>query len=403
MDLSTQRIVHEIDLKELYDKPLNFLLGSGASVGHVPTLALKRMNVAGESYTIETLIEELEDAGRSTEVMAVYLYYYCKCIQPAYDGTDEKSLKVIENYRQFLQTAISMMLRRSAHHGQQCNIFTTNYDRCIATAADSIVSQSHADFVLNDGTRGIYKRVVQAQNFHNCVRRHSIFGQHSTPIPQVNLIHMHGSICWSVECPNTITAAYGAKSDIVISDELNDVVERLNKLLNNTGSENQIVNEISTICENHDEKLKEFYEKYEKLPLVSPTKRKFKQTVLEEHYYQMLRFMSYELERPNAIMVSFGFSFADEHILSLVKRCLANKSLVMFVCCFNESEYSRLSKEFQLYLNVKFVKMDDKKEDKKELNFDEFNGNAFSLQKYVESKSSFENEACNDTQGLNGE
>lgn len=373
--------VHEIDLAHIYDKPLNFLIGSGASYGYLPTLALKLKDTDEECHTIETLIKKLEDAGCSTEVKAVYLYYYAKCIRPAYVELGEVSETVIDNYKKFLETIITIVRRRSAHHGQQCNIFTTNYDRCIVSAADRIVSKNHMDFVLNDGTRGISNRVVQAQNFHNFVRRHSIFGQHSTPIPQINLIHMHGSICWRVNSSNIITSTYDAKTSIELSETLNEVVKRLDELLQNgdtieNNTNKRIMDEISEISENYTEDLNEFYSNYKRLPLINPTKRKFKQTVLEEHYYQMLRFMSYELERPNAVMISFGFSFADEHILSLIKRCLENPSMIMFVCCFDEDEHERLKNEFSLYQNVRFVVA----KNKEGLNFELFNQHVFSSQ-----------------------
>ncbi|WP_369944530.1 hypothetical protein [Xanthomonas medicagonis] len=101
---------------------------------------------------------------------------------------------------------------------------------------------------------------------------------------------------------------------------------------------------------------------------MNPTKWKFHETVFEEHYYQMLRMLSFELERENSVLITFGFSFADEHILNLVKRSLSNPQLMVFVTCFNETEYARLSVQFADYANVACVTAADGL-----LTFDTFN------------------------------
>ncbi|MNC15996.1 hypothetical protein D3C75_638400 [compost metagenome] len=111
-----------------------------------------------------------------------------------------------------------------------------------------------------------------------------------------------------------------------------------------------------------------FWTAYRRLPIVNPTKWKFHETVFEEHYYQMLRMLSFELERENSVLITFGFSFADEHILNLVKRSLSNPQLMVFVTCFNETEHARLSAQFADYANVACVAATDGP-----LTFDTFN------------------------------
>src|SRR5690606_36080960 len=104
-----------------------------------------------------------------------------------------------------------------------------------------------------------------------------------------------------------------------------------------------------------DAQMDAFWTAYHQLPIVNPTKWKFHELVFEEHYYQMLRMLSFELERENAVLITFGFSFADEHILNLVMRSLSNPQLMVFVTCFNETEYARLSSLFADYANVDCV------------------------------------------------
>ena len=50
---------------------------------------------------------------------------------------------------------------------------------------------------------------------------------------------------------------------------------------------------------------------YLKKPLIDPDNFKFFETVSEQHYYQLIRSFSYELEKKQSILIIFGFSFAD--------------------------------------------------------------------------------------------
>jgi len=114
--------------------------------------------------------------------------------------------------------------------------------------------------------------------------------------------------------------------------------------------------------------LEAFWEKYERMPIVNPTKWKFHETVYEEHYYQMLRLLSYELEKQNAVLITFGFSFADEHILNLVQRSLSNPGLQVFVCCFDTPELAAMEEKFKGHRNVKCLALDAEN-----MNFTAFN------------------------------
>ncbi|MEQ1964894.1 hypothetical protein ABLB69_17365 [Xenorhabdus khoisanae] len=112
------------------------------------------------------------------------------------------------------------------------------------------------------------------------------------------------------------------------------------------------------------------------MPIVNPTKWKFHETVFEEAYYQILRHLSYELERPHSVLIAFGFSFADEHILSLVQRALSNPSLTMYVMCYSELTKDRMLEMFKEYLNVKLIYSEDSK-----LDFKLFNDEYFTINK----------------------
>ncbi|MFH2719487.1 hypothetical protein ABK836_17025 [Enterobacter hormaechei] len=112
-----------------------------------------------------------------------------------------------------------------------------------------------------------------------------------------------------------------------------------------------------------DDALNAFWDVYERMPIVNPTKWKFKETVYEEHYYQMLRLLSYELERRNAVLITFGFSFADEHILNLVMRSLSNPGLQVYICCYSASGCAAMQEKFKGHRNVKCLALEDEKMD----------------------------------------
>lgn len=95
-------------------------------------------------------------------------------------------------------------------------------------------------------------------------------------------------------------------------------------------------NDLENIFNDDSIELTEFQNSYEKLNIVSPTKEKFKETVFQQHYYQMLRILSFELERKDSVLVVFGFSFADEHIREIVKRSITNPYLKVYIICYSQ-------------------------------------------------------------------
>lgn len=86
---------------------------------------------------------------------------------------------------------------------------------------------------------------------------------------------------------------------------------------------------------NFSDLIESFYEKYRNFPVVNPTKEKFSDTVFQQHYYQLLRMLSFELEKQDSVLVVFGFSFADEHILEIVRRSIVNPKLKIYVIAYN--------------------------------------------------------------------
>ncbi len=352
--------MHKIIKEDIYDKNLNFLIGSGASYGLLPTLALKvKKNGSTEAHTVETLATKYEEDANF--LAHIFSWYVLKVILPATEynpsntAKDSEQQTATNNYSKFLKTILSILNKKS--HKKRVNIFTTNYDGMVAHTAEALLKQGSYDFHLNNGTDGFVKRTLNTRNFGRYFQDHGVFDRYSNSVPQINLIELHGSVYWykdrdKIEVSYDLDRAKRRISDVPLIE--NNVF--FDGLLNENLTDEELQNHVKSDSDQN----KKFEEAYRALPIVNPTKWKFYETVFEEHYYQMLRLLSYELEKPDTIFVAFGFSFADEHILRLVQRSLSNPYLHMYVCCFNENEKNSMEQKFNGYPNVELVCIDDK-------------------------------------------
>lgn len=85
-----------------------------------------------------------------------------------------------------------------------------------------------------------------------------------------------------------------------------------------------------------------FMAAYEKLlVMVNPTKDKFRDTLINQTYYELLRLFANELEKENTVLFVMGFSFADEHIHEIVLRA-ANSNPTLIVNIFAHSNAAKV-------------------------------------------------------------
>lgn len=350
-----------ISIGEIYDKDINFLFGSGASFGILPTLQLQmRTGVGDARYSLEELATKFEqEDGDRRRLIPLFMHYYSSCIRPAERLTLDAAVatdagaKTIENYRTFLKTALEMVSRRK-QLDRRCNLFTTNYDGCFPLVADELIKEGRTDFVLNDGTRGFTKRFLQARNFGAYLCQAGVFGRYQSSIPQVNLIHLHGSVYWRM-VGSAIQVSYESEDlEELLDADTAELLQPFSAALNNPDAE--LAQLPDTGIDN--DVLDTFWAKYKRMPIVNPTKWKFHETVYEEHYYQMLRLLSYELEKRNAVLITFGFSFADEHILNLVMRSLSNPGLQVYICCYSAFSRAAMEEKFRGHRNVKCLALE---------------------------------------------
>lgn len=367
-----------IEVLDIYNKNINILLGSGASAELFPTLALEIKNEKDEWETVETLATKFENFIEKRT--ALFMHYYNTCIYPVQTFSPKKvtspnGLENLKNYDIFIKTLLGLLDRRKDLN-RKINLFTTNYDGCLAHAADKILMQGSHDFTVNDGTAGFHKKHLHAKNFNTFQCQTGVFERTNYGIPQLNIIHLHGSVYWSKSDEKIEVNYQRAFENILHQRTINKIKNFSDYLGTKGGTRAKIPNVPFTQAQ-----MQSFWKDYNRLPIVNPTKWKFHETVFEEHYYQMLRLLSYELEKPNSVLITFGFSFADEHILKLVQRSLSNPQLQTFICCFSPSGAKKLRDEFKLWKNVVIVSPPEGEK----LNFTNFNKYIFSLkpEKYI--------------------
>lgn len=207
-----------------------------------------------------------------------------KIISGVYKFSDKENIKAnLNDYTRFLKSVIDVInLSNSRQTPKSVNLFTTNYDLYIEKAVDELIGTSR--FVFNDGANGYFNRVLESSNYNRVVSYKGLNDNYISEIPSISLIKPHGSMNWS-EQNGTIT----------------------------------IGNEIS-----------------ENPKIVKPTGIEEKDTYLDNHYYEMLRVFQLELDKPQSVLFTIGFSFQDKHIGKMVKRALQNPEL--FVIAFGYSD-----------------------------------------------------------------
>ena len=362
-------MIQQIPVADIYDKSINFIIGSGASADFLPTLSL-HMNDSKQHETIENLITKFDNDHLTDLSMLLSMYYYKKCIEPALslslNTLNCTTERLLENYTKFIRTILIALLTRGTSP-KRCNLFTTNYDGFIPLATERLLREKQFDFILNDGTSGFQKQVLDSKNFDRKTMYTGIFERHQRELPQINLINLHGSVYWYKDTEGNIEVDYNAtraakRAINFISDDLETFSRELEK---SEAAVRKLHNKVDV------SKAEKFLDSYSSLPIINPRKSKFHETVIEEHYYQMLRYLSYQLEEKNSIVIVFGFSFKDEHIRNLLKRSLSNPTLKVFVCCFNEADLTNCTNFFRGFTNVEYVKLDE------DMTFSCFNDSVF--------------------------
>lgn len=380
MNMTKKTLSSDQFLKDIQGKNLNFLIGAGASAGLVDTLNLSEL---GESF--EDLYSDKELTAKQRA--ALDLIWFKSWIQDTLitkekinniPTNDIKGKKAFQNYKRFISNLGDFLDREGYDKPKRANIFTTNYDSLFELAFDE-VSQDQRMIYFNDGSRGFLNRYISTENFNLNISHSAMSDNFQRSIPTINLLKIHGSITWDLEedkesnnkkikatINNEVFKEVKATADNIMNSitlksfpiidalflhkrKLTDDEKKI--ALQSLKDELNSLNEYSSndTLANLDEKpspmLQEFEKVYKKLQVVNPTKDKFRETVFQQNYYQLLRMLSFELEKRDSVLIVFGFSFADEHILEIVRRSLVNPYLKMYVICYDENSKVDLEKK----------------------------------------------------------
>lgn len=348
-----------IEFLELLDgKNLNFLIGAGASMPYLKGLQL------GTSLSFEDLYEcaRVQNDKEALELLSKYFY-----INSLKDGTYssiEKNLsieckEVQKSYFRFIQNLTRILYRRSVTVPKRVNLFTTNYDMFFEYSFDNFIRDTPLAY-YNDGSYGFIKKYISTERFHIRIDRIGVDGNFSQELPMFNLIKLHGSLNWKIDPTNQKVMIDNNLLNHI--DLLDEEIEKINTIFYSTSEMNNSDTYLTELKERAkandiDYSSDDCTKLLNSMTIVLPTKQKFYATVFEDHYYQSLRILTQELERKQTVLIVFGFSFADEHIKSLIKRS-QNSELQILIICFDENSFKAMSKEFSKDLNVELIKND---------------------------------------------
>ena len=312
----------------LQDGNINFLIGSGLSTPFLSSLG-----------NIEDLLTGIDknqvlDENRKNIVRSFLYKQYCeqvifKNIQIL--ENDPLSLPIGNHYKTFLTLINTILLnRKNTILSKQINIFTTNIDIFFEKALDELGLE------YNDGFNGRFVPTFNLSNFRKSAFKKSLQYDNMSEIPVFNLLKLHGSLTWAVNnLPN------GDKG-IKFCDDLNHVrgVKALDLSSITEARNGQTLEELiaQAGARRISPSITSFLDSYQNLPIINPTKEKFKQTLLNQIHYELLRMYANELEKENSVLFVMGFSFADEHIREITLRAVdSNPTLTIYIIAHSSS------------------------------------------------------------------
>jgi hypothetical protein len=314
--------------KAVQSSNINFLFGSGCSYPAIKTLG-----------NIESEIEDKDKNGDSAGALKLLKNF----LAPFFDSMvriktkalNDNDNKVLENYSNFIKLISQILYERKSNilH-KQVTVFTTNYDLYFELAF-----QSHKEIlVMFDGFQKYSTFDNEASfsttEYFNTIFNNGLIYNYQVEVPSMNLIKLHGSLNWDINDGKIVNS-------IAYIDLLN-----------------------SKVKSSADKDTKDFVNAF---TLVLPQKNKFRETIINQIYYDQLRIFSNELDKENTILIVHGFSFADEHILEIVKRALRNPTLLLMIFCYDLATKTSMEEIFELYNNVHVFYSEDKKLDFSEM------------------------------------
>jgi len=358
--------------KLLESANLNFLIGSGASKPFLETLqdvekvmdAFDKKDGFDKNQTDKKVLKIIEASIKN--------HYFTKCIennlellnsQPynkanSFCDKDRNKCKVAHEYKIFLESLQTILSKRSNNYPKQVNLFTTNIDVFLDVALEE------CSLSFNDGFSGRMNPKFGTENFHNIINKVSSYYDYQSTLPLFNLFKLHGSLNWKYNKDKTNIYYDNQLSGVEelkkcnLAKGLVECFDEDGKFLSKKDAKDHGFAEIYREAEkikDSDSEIEKFITSYDKLAMINPNKDKFKDTTLKLHYYELLRMFSNNIDKENAVLFVFGFSFADEHICEIVNRAIkSNPTLLVVIFAYSEDEEENISERVKGQ-NVVFV------------------------------------------------
>jgi SIR2-like domain len=293
---------------------LNFLIGSGASF---PAIKIAG-NVESEINALLTAGDHNAANRKSLDFIEAINTVHAKINKPPLEDAIKQ---VVEGYSQFVSLVDSILFaRKNLLLPRQATIFTTNYDMFMEHAASLLPG-----VILNDGfdrSSSLNSAFAFApERFFDRTYRSGPLYRHHAEIPTLNLVKLHGSLSWR------------RRTEGIVFDPL-----AITKL---TPAQKADATQVETYLKQHF--------------LILPNFRKFHATLIERVYYDLLRLFSKAMDQENAVLISFGFSFADEHILDITRRALRNPTSHLVIFSYDKASSTGYQAKFSMHRNVTII------------------------------------------------
>lgn len=292
---------------------LNFLFGSGASFPAIATAG----NIEAE-IDADLQLGLDEDADKKSFAFLEAINAINREFLAGAPGAD--AIAVRECYQRFVKILDSILFaRKSQLLARQAVVFTTNYDLFLEDAVAAVPG-----VVLNDGfdrSAPLAAPAFAPERYFDRVYRSSSPLGRSTEVPTINLVKLHGSLSWRRQA--------------------DEVVARAEPLAAPAAGAVDVAALRSAYLKDH--------------VLILPNVRKFHSTLMERVYYDLLRLFARCLEVDNAVLLAFGFSFVDKHVLDLTRRSLRNPTAQLIAVAFDSAATESYETMFASHRNVTIV------------------------------------------------
>ncbi|PZM82120.1 MAG: hypothetical protein DKM50_04295 [Candidatus Margulisiibacteriota bacterium] len=311
--------------KAVQSAHLNFLIGAGCSYPAIQILGSIEQEVQAK-------IDGGDNNGAELQIFNFLKPFLVattklKCTSTSCIDTQ----KTISNYKSFLWNISQILFERKSNIiPKQATIFSTNYDMFVEKAHED----NRLPIKLNDGfsrnpTLNETFRFSSSE-FFSFIHNIGNLYHYEVKKPSINLIKLHGSLSWKSIANEIIFSLADAEA----------ILEQHEKM------------DLFDLFEPTPEDFIEIEKFNQNFSLIFPKKDKFKDTLLKQVHYDLLRLYANELDKENTLLIAEGFSFADEHIFEITKRALKNPTLKLIIFCYGKAELNSYQTKFSSFNNV---------------------------------------------------